>query len=248
MKRIFFTLFAGLTLLLTGCFETTQEITLNEDGSGTYVNTNDMSKIISIVKNMGMGGNDKIPAALDTSFSLASLADSIANLSMEDKELLKTGNMHMMINMEGEKLVTTMSFPFTTPADIQKFNRLAGKVASESMKSKMPEGIPGGDEMPEASSFDDYYTLEFSKGELTKKLNKEKYASAQSDEFLKGLKEAGGMGIPITSTYIINLPRPATKAEGKNVKLSDDKKKVTIAASIDDFFDNPSSMEFKIKY
>jgi hypothetical protein len=103
-------------------------------------------------------------------------------------------------------------------------------------------------QMPEMSSFDDYYTYEFSNGELKKKLNKEKFAGVESDEYLKGMKEAAGMGLNMKVTYVINLPRPAKEVEGKGVKLSDDKKKATISAEIDDFFDNPSLLEFKIKY
>ena len=249
MKKILVSLLAGSAILLTSCFETSQEITLNADGSGTYVNTNDMSKILTIAKNMGAASNDKIPAAVDTSFSFASAADSIPDLSAEDKELLKKGSVHLNMSLEDEKFISTMSFPFTTLDDIQKINRLSGKMMMTTMKSKMPTEMPmGSQEMPEPSSFDDYYTLEFSKGELKKKLNKEKYANVDKDEFLNGLKQAGSMGIPITSTYIINLPRPAEKAEGKNVKLSDDKMKVTVIVTMDDFYDNPESLEFKIKY
>ena len=84
------------------------------------------------------------------------------------------------------------------------------------------------DKMPEPSSFDDYYKIEFSEGELMKKVNKEKYAGAESDEYLSGIKQAASMGLVMKATYVINLPRPATKAEGKYVKLSEDKMKVTI--------------------
>ena len=104
------------------------------------------------------------------------------------------------------------------------------------------------DQMPAPSSFDDYYSLEFSNGELTKKVNKEKYAGIESDEYLKSVQQASAMGLSMKATYIINLPRPAQKAEGKNVKLSEDKKKVTITADINDFFEDPASLEFKIKY
>jgi hypothetical protein len=248
MKKILITLFSASAILLTSCLDVTQEITLKEDGSGTYVNTNDMSKLVTIAKNMGAASNEKIPAAMDTSFSFASAADSIADLSPADKELLKKGTMHIKMSQADEQFITTMSFPFTTLDDIQKFNRLSGKMMMQSMKDKMPEMPAGAGAMPEPSSFDDYYTLEFSKGELKKKLNKEKYANVDQDEFLNGLKQAGSMGIPISSTYIINLPRPAEKAEGKNVKLSEDKMKVTVTSTMDDFFDNPESLEFKIKY
>jgi hypothetical protein len=250
MKKILLSLFAGTVILLTSCLETTQEITLKDDGSGTYVNTNDMGKIITIAKNMGATSSDKIPQqAIDTSFSFASTADSIPDLSPEDKELLKKGSVHIIMSIPDEKFISAMSFPFTTLDDIQKFNHLSGKMMKETMKTKMPPDMNmGGQEMPEPSSFDDYYTLEFSKGELKKKLNKEKYANVDKDEFLNGMKQAASMGIPVTSTFIINLPRPAEKVDGKNAKLSEDKMKVTISSTMDDFYDHPESLEFKIKY
>ena len=209
-----------------------------------------MGKILSIAKNMGGASGEKIPREpIDTTISFASTVDSIPGLSAADKDLLKKGTLHVNMNLEDEKLLTIMSFPFTRLDEIKKFNQLSGKMTMESLKGKMPAGMQGGPEgMPEASSFDDYYTLEFSKGELKKKLNKEKYADVDKDEFLNGMKQAGSFGIPVTSTFIINLPRPAEKAEGKNLKLSEDKKKVTISSTIDDFYDNPESLEFKIKY
>lgn len=250
MKKIVAILIAASAILLTSCLETTQEITLNDDGSGTYVNTNDMGKVLTIAKNMGGASTDKIPQqAMDTSISFASVADSINDLSPEDKALLKKATMHIKMNVEDEQFITTMSFPFSALNEIQKFNHLSGKMMMESMKDKMPGEMPGeAAGMPETSSFDDYYTLDFSNGELKKTLNKEKYAGVEKDEFLNGMKQAGAMGIPVTTTFIINLPRPAEKAEGKNIKLSEDKKKVTISSTMDDFFDNPETLEFKIKY
>jgi hypothetical protein len=251
MKKLLSGLFAGSAILLTSCLDVTQEITLKEDGSGIYVNTNDMGKVLSIAKNMGSAASDKMPQKpIDTSFSFAATADSMATLTPEEKELVKKGNIHIVMNMDDEKFISVMSFPFSTLNEIQKFNHLSGKMMTESMKDKMGGEIPGGnaDAMPETSSFDDYYTLEFSNGELKKKLNKEKYAAVDKDEFLNGIKQAGSMGIPVSSKMIINLPRPATKAEGKKVTLSEDKMKVTVSFTIDDFYDSPESLEFEIKY
>ncbi|MBL0334698.1 MAG: hypothetical protein IPP73_05040 [Chitinophagaceae bacterium] len=82
---------AGVTMMLTGCFETTIEITLHEDGSGTVVNTTDMGKMIGLARQMGGGeGLDKAAdEAVDSSFSLASTADSIPNLSPEEYQLAR---------------------------------------------------------------------------------------------------------------------------------------------------------------
>ena len=102
--------------------------------------------------------------------------------------------------------------------------------------------------VPEPGSLDDYYNFGFANGEFKKELNKEKYALAESDEYLNGLKQADAMGMTMKSTFIINLPAPAKEVEGKGVKLSEDKMKVTISADINDFFTDPSLLEFRIKY
>ncbi len=251
MKKLLFPILFLSTLLLTGCYESTQEITLNEDGSGIISNTNDMSALIAMAKQMG--GAEKMAEAgdqkIDSTFSLTKEADSIPGLSGTERELARQGTANILLNLKDEKFSTKLKFPFKNPSEIVVLNKLSGKILASTMKDQMG-GMPGGapDEMPEPTSIDDYYTVEYSNGELTKKVNKEKYADVANDKFLEGLKEAGGMGLSMKMNYIINLPRPATKVEGKSVKLSDDKKKVTITADINDFFEDASLLEFKIKY
>jgi fructose-1,6-bisphosphatase len=110
----------------------------------------------------------------------------------------------------------------------------------------MPMGM--GNEMPAISSVEDYYKIEFSNDKLEKKLDKDKYANVASDQMLQRMKQAAEFGIPVSHTYIINLPRPVEKAEGKKIKLSEDKKRITVTTGLDDFFDNPESLEFKVKF
>ena len=252
MQKIILTVLAICTLFLTACFETTQEITLNEDGSGTFSSSNDLSGMIKMAKQMGGGSEIEKKAAeqvIDSTISMKDKADSIPNLSAEEIEMIKNGTLNVKMNLKTETFLTKLSFPFSKPSQIVVFNKLSGKILAEAMKNQMSEGpsMPM-DQMPEPTSFDDYYTIEFSEGELTKKVNKEKYANAASDEFLKGVNQMSSLGLTMKANYIINLPRPAQKAEGKNVKLSEDKKKVTISADIEDFFADASSLEFKIKY
>ncbi len=251
MRKFILSFFTACTIFLTGCLETTQEITLNDDGSGIISNSNDMSALIGLAKQMGGGGDiEKLPqGVIDSIVSMEKVADSIPNLTLEERELVRKGTLRINMDLKNDKFLTRLSFPFSSPSQIEAINKLSGKVMAENMKEQMSERSPmGSEQMPEPSSFDDYYKAEFSDGELAKKINKEKYAGAESDEYLNGIKQAASMGLVMKATYVINLPRPATKAEGKNVKLSDDKKKVTISADIDDFFADPSALEFKIKY
>lgn len=249
MKKVLFAVSAAC-LMLTGCLETIQEITLNEDGSGTMSTTSDMGAILGLAKQMG-GGAEMEKAgekAIDTTILLAAQAEDIPDLTAEEKDLLKKGSMNMKVDIKNEEFKTKLDFPFNEPGEIETFTRLTGKLLGNALKDQMDGQASGMGEMPPMSSFDDYYKLEFSKGELKKKLNKDKYSSLTSDEYLNGLKEAANMGIPVGVTYIINLPKPAEKVEGKNVTLSDDKKKVTIKVNLDDLYDDPEKLEFKIKY
>ncbi len=251
MRKLFFSLVTASALVLTGCLETIQEITLKADGSGTLSNTNDMSAMIGLVKQMGGGaelekaGDKKI----DSTINLASQADSIPNLTAEEKAMASTGTLNINADIKEEKFLTNLVFPFSKPNDIPALNKLSGKIMAEVMKDKMDESGKGGtDQIPESSSIDDYYKIEYSEGELIRKVDKDKIAGVESDEYLKGIREASSMGLVMKANYVINLPRPAIKAEGKNVKLSEDKKRVTISATLDDFFEDPSVLEFKIKY
>jgi hypothetical protein len=249
MKKFIIALCCVGTLFLAGCFESTQEITLKEDGSGTLNNSNDLGALIGLVKQMGGGAElDKAPQTIDSVISLEKGADSISSLTPEEREIARKGKLGITANLKEEKFKTSLSFDFSSPSQISDLNKLTNKILADVMKDKLAEGAPMGDQMPEMSSIDDYYKLEFSNGELTRKVDKDKYEKLASDEYLKGMKEAASMGLVMKANYVINLPRPATKAEGKNVKLSEDKKKVTISATLDDFFDDPSSLEFKIKY
>jgi len=252
MKRIVLVL-SVVSIFLTGCFETTEEITLNEDGSGVLSNTSDMSAVINLMKNMGgADGLDKLTEQrLDTSISLGVMADSITGLSAEEKASLQHGTMRVKMDGKEEKYFTNLRFDFNNPEQISSFNKLSAKILGNRIKDMAGKEAAAsglGDKMPEVTSFEDYYDLSYSKGEIKRTINKERYAKASSDEYLSGLKESSGMGIPITATYIINLPRPAEKVEGKNVTLSEDKKKITVKVDIDDFFDSPEKLEFKIKY
>jgi hypothetical protein len=257
MKKFLLLSLITVSLFIAGC-ESTREITLNTNGSGLLVTTTDMSGIIGMAKMAGQDKEmDKIDKdVIDTTISLNTLADSLKDLSAEDKALVKKGKLRFQMNMKEDKFIITVESPFTDPAQIAQLDKLSSQVLLQSVKKQMDAGgdsatagipgMPGGNDLPKGS-VEDYFTMTYSKGLIEKKLNKEKYAKVGEDEGMQGLKQMSSMGAGNT-TLIINLPRPAKKAEGKNVKLSEDKKKVTITNSADDFFDDAAVMEFKIEY
>lgn len=251
MKKLLGLLLAAGTMALTSC-ETTREISFNKDGSGTLVTTTDMSSLIGIAKMSGQGkGMDSVDKAIDTTISLDKMADSIPDLTPEEKDMVRKGVLGLNVNMADEKLITKLQFPFTSGAQINKLDVISSKVMQQAMKKQASAGenappIPD-DEMPK-NSMDDYFTTTYGKNLIVKKHIPEKYAKVDDDKGMQALKEMAGQGMPMSNTLIFNLPSPAKKVEGKNVKLSEDKKKVTIVSSVDDFFDDITKLEFRIEY
>jgi hypothetical protein len=252
MNKFFGLLLVGAVLVLTSC-ETTKEITFNPDGSGTMVTTTDMSGLIALAKMSGQGKElEKDDKAIDTTIALDKLVDSIPELNDEQRTLAKKGKLGLNISLADEKMMTKLHFPFSNASEISKLDELSAKVMEQTMKKQMggdadsASPIPA-DALPKAS-MDDYFTMTYSKGLIERKVIAEKYAKVDDDKGMQSLKEMASEGMPMNTTLIFNLPKPAKKVEGKNAKLSEDKKKVTIVSSADDFFDDVAKMEFRIEY
>ena len=254
MKLFSSLLLAGIVLTMASC-EITREITLNQDGSGKLSNTIDMSSVIGMAKMAGQGKDmEKLEKQqIDTTISLEKIVDSIEGLSAEEKTLAKKGTLDFKMNMEQEKFVARTQFPFSDPSQLQKLATVSQKAVQQAMKKQMAAGgenAPPGladNQFPEGS-VDDYYAMTYTKNSIEKKLLADKYAKVGEDKGVQALKEIAGQGLPITTTVIINLPRPAKKTTGKNITLSDDKKKVTISEPMDDFFDDGKNFEYKIEF
>jgi len=255
MKNIVYAIVIVLLFGLTAC-ETTQEITIDKNGSGSVRNTTDMSSTMSMVKQFApqdSGSTDKLK--LDTSLALATIVDSMSTLKAEEKKLVKKGNWAIKVNPAEEKFLSVLEYPFEKPEQISSINNALLSVIQNKLVDKMaqsgaplPPGMDQKTKPGEQSSFEDYFELKIKDGVIEKKLKKEKYADVANDQSIMGLKNVSSMGAPIKNNYVINLPRPAKKVEGKNVKLSPDKKKVTVSVTSDDFFDDPSKFEYKIEY
>jgi len=251
MKKLCYSFLAVCALLLAGCFETTQEVTINGDGSGLWINTTDMSSMMGMMKQFGGDDASKMPN-MDTTISFSALADSIADITPQEKSLIKQGNMKLSVNLKNEVFLLKLNFPFQKSSDMATLKSVMPKVLDAATKklmngAPMPAGMDN-QEMPKMKTFDDFFDISITDHSITKTLNKAKYDGAADDQFMKSMQQMASMGAPVTANYVFNLPRPATKTEGKGVKLSEDKKKVTLNLTSDDFFDNPSKFEYKIEY
>jgi hypothetical protein len=203
-------------------------------------------------------GDQKIN--MDTTIQFKSVLDSIKDISPENKQLLKDGLVHVTMKMDDSKYLINSSIPFKKIGDVEKINlamqkEVNGKFLDNAMKEAMKQGKAMDSSMmnnqqatPPLSLPENYFILTCKDGLISRVADKTKMASLADDEMMNQMKQMSSMGAPLKTNFVINLPRPAKKVEGKNVKLSDDKKKVTIANELNDLFDDPSLYEFKIEY
>jgi hypothetical protein len=189
------------------------------------------------------------------------MRDSSIKLTSEECKLIEKGTARLIMNYKQEKFSASFSIPFSKPADIVAINKIlksaTGTAFSNGLKKALPGGEKGNDQdMPLMGDGDgggkpdlsDYFDFTYEKSKLKKKVNKSEYAKVKDDKDLQTLMEMGQMGMPVNFKTVINLPKPAKKAEGKGVKLSDDKKTIIIQGTLDDFMEDPSKFEYEIEY
>jgi hypothetical protein len=225
-----------------------------------------MGKLLGLAKTMGSGNNemkDLDKLKMDTVINLKDIKDSLKNLNTAEKNIAATGTLKVQLDASDEKMNFAFTFPFSKTSEIAGIQGVLKKAKQNILDDIMQkimgekggknEALLGNDDDDEktenmGANIDEYYTSVFEKGKFARKLNKEKYAHVEDDKSLKSLQEMAQLGMAINMKTIINLPKPAKKAEGKGLKLSDDKKKITVEGTLDDFFEDASYFEYEIEY
>jgi len=266
MKKISWITGLFVLVILSGCFDTLEEVTITENGSGTFSSSFDMGKMLGLLKAMGSGKDemkeiDKLK--MDTVINLKDLKDSMKKLDATEKNIAATGTLKVQVDANDDKMNFTFSFPFLNTSEIAGIQGVLKRARQDILDDVMEkimgeeggknEGLLGTEDGNEnkdgmGANIDEYYKSVYEKGKFTRKLNKEKYANVGDDKSLKSLQEMASMGMAINMKTVINLPKPAKKAEGKGLTLSDDKKKITMEGSLDDFFEDGSYFEYNIEY
>jgi len=257
MKKIasLFIFLAAFTL--TGCIDTIEELTIRPDGTGIYNSTMDMGGMFDMIEMMAAmdtSANSQLKKLsdkdMDSVISMRSFTDTASNLTDDQKKLFQDAKMRITMKQKDKVFKMGMTYPFKKLEDVQKIIELNnggkgvgmfGKGAKENMLGEMDDkaGFP---------SLGNYYDMTIRNGLIERKINEEKLAALKNDDKLKEMKSAGDMMGSVTFNTVINLPKPASKVEGEKVKLSADKKTVTIKSSLMDLFETPKSLAFKIEY
>jgi hypothetical protein len=257
MKKLFRLLIAAPALFfLAGCFDTTEEITIDKNGSGVYQVNADFKGLFDLIdamKAMDTSANSslqKMPSNIDTTIKLSSFTDTSSTLTAEEKTLLRDATLNMVMNEKDKVFKILMKYPYKDINDVQKIVRLSQSSNNFIGKALQGKESPHADMqmnpgMPELNNF---FDVTFKKGLLEKKVNAEKLKEFQNNEQYAQMQQALQLMTEATVNTVIHLPKPAKKVEGAKVKLSEDKKTVTVNASFADLFNDPNSFAYRVEY
>jgi hypothetical protein len=258
MKKLTAIVLLFSAFVFSGCLDTVEELTIAKDGSGTYKTTMDMSGMFDMIEMMAAmdtSANSQLKKLsdkdIDSTFNLSSVMDTAAGVTEDQRQLYKGATMSLTMKQKDKVFKMAMNYPFKKLEDVQKIIELnaSGKGVDIFNKGEKKQEIPPGmEDKGSMPSINNFFDITYKKGLIERRLNETKLEDLKKDEKYSQMKSAGDMLGSITYTSILHLPKPATKVEGAMVKLSDDKKTVTIKSTLADLFDNPKSLGFRIEY
>jgi hypothetical protein len=255
MYKYFSVVIAAL-LFLSSC-SMHEEIDLAKEGNGFYKIDVDMSQMMAMIKSMS---GEKIPDSvsnrvMDTVYSLKEMIDSSGGeFTAEEKAYFNNGTMHVKMNMPDNKMSVVMQFPVKNAADLKKFFAVYDKVDSlnklKKQQQKEAEAAAGpNDQLDPTQGMMNgglpfkrtpYVITDTSIERIA--LSREKMQEQMGEEMKGAEMFMSQMNMMVT----IKLPRPAKRLEGKNAKLSYDKRSVFLSSSLSEMMDDADANTFKV--
>ncbi|OUS00516.1 hypothetical protein A9Q86_11155 [Flavobacteriales bacterium 33_180_T64] len=242
----FFTLIA-CALVLTSC-QFSENIYINEDGSGEMEFSMDASEMMQMIGEMGEGsGNSDMDKAMDSTIVFKDFIrenqDSISKLPAEDQQKIKAledFKMHMVMNPETKKMVFDLSTEFQNANELQdmfnamnSFSNLQGKGgAASSPFSSMGSG----------SSTDVNYAFDGTTFKRSAKI-------IDKEQHQKDIDSLGDTTMMFgSSKYKINyhFPRPVKSFSKEGALYSEDRKVVTFEVGFLAVLKDPELLDFEV--
>lgn len=263
MKLLKYVLVLVLLGFLASCYEVNEEIVINEDGSGTYLTKMDMSQLIDMMQTFAgeeeltKEGLDK---AIDTTLRMKDLLDSAKDVTPEQKALMAGGTMKMQMNIKEKLFKMDLHFPYSNPGNLQKL--MEGQGNSGAGFTDMFKEFFGGDKKapadttkiideakePDMEDIAGIYEVTVRNGLISKKTNPVKYKALMARPEMEQVKKMAASGMEILYTTTIKLPRPVKNANNSIIKLSEDKKTVTMRYNLLDMLETPDKYAYTLEY
>ncbi|WP_040247836.1 hypothetical protein [Psychroserpens mesophilus] len=258
MKRLILLLFS--LSIFTSC-NFTEEITFNDDGSGEFIMSYDMSEVMKTLEEE-MGGSkdkeEKVKVKLDSVFYFKDMfvekADSIATLSVEEqKELKALETVVVKMYMDEEKGDFDFGFGSTFKS-LEELPEVLEKIekAKELNKENSAEYSKMDETAVAKASKNMFEYIDFSyDGKTFSRSLKEDYKQSSEDlealdKEISEMGEAKDMFEAMSYTLVYHFPKAVKSVSNKKATISDDGKTVKLKMNFIDMLKSPETMTLDV--
>lgn len=254
MKFLRFALLFGFIAFVISCYEVNEDIVINENGSGVYESRIDMSKLIELMQTFAgeeeltKNGMDR---AIDTVVTMKSILDSADDDARQKNAWMNDGKMFFKLNIKENVFNIKINIPYQTQQQLQSLMEGQGNLMKNSfsgmLKSAKKEATPDSTE----ATFQDLvsmYKVTLNNGLIKKEVDTVKFKQLMSRPQAADLKQMTAQGMEMLYTTSFKLPRPVKNSTNPLLKVSEDKRTVTLKYNLLDIVNDPNKYSFTIEY
>ncbi|MBJ2173209.1 hypothetical protein JBL43_03115 [Aureibaculum sp. A20] len=232
----------GLMLLLTSC-AFTEEMHINNDGSGSYNFKIDMSEMMQEMKDMGTKDSSSVSKSIDTTFNFKDILeekkDSIAQLSAEEQVAIRAiadMNLHLQVDDEKGKMLMDFGLNFKDVSEVKNIEEKLSKAMA--VNKKKAEG-------PVFNKSN--VTFNFDGKNFTRKTVLKELSKAELEKVETELKESSSFLQGSTYKLVYHFEKKIKNVSIKDASISKDGKTLTIEVPMDSLVKNPQLLDFTLK-
>ena len=260
MKKIKFIVAILGICMLSSCINIEERIEINNDNSGNYSLSIDLSKLMSTLAQMSPGDTAKLNKKIDSLIVLKECIDTASNLTPAEKALYRNSTLAIKVDEPNNIFKMKVFCPFANMADLaivkkNLFSVLGNlgitKNAAKSLLSgqSLPATANIGSASKSGSPSSRFFAFASAPGKIsytvTDKAGLDKEMASDSIMQMKQMSMLMG-DFSYNTTFV--LPSAVKKFSGPGSSISADKKTVTFKRTFDDLTGNQENLEYKIEY
>lgn len=254
MKKLYIPVLFFIMLSFTSCVDIVENYDFKLDGSCNVVYGFDMSRAVSVFMNLMTDSVKSTPqfnVVKDTTLNFyAALPDSIEQkLSKDEVNMAKSSNLSVKMDLKNSVMKMSISHLAKNSDDLQYYLQHLSKISMNNQLDAVTKNNEQakGFNAQQLVAGQDYYQYEVTPHKFYRIIDKVKF-----NAFLKKAQStlvmAKAMLIDMPYKVVLNFAKPVKKVNNPKAIISADRKRVTLATTMDDAIKDPSVMNLKIDF
>lgn len=239
--------------VLAACYEVNEEVVINENGSGVFESKMDLSKLVELATSFA--GEEELVTGktgtkMDTVFSVRDLLDS-ADEQQGKFEWMKNGKVFLNMDLKNNLLKMDLRVPYSNYSQLQQLMESQGYLLNKSIMGLWNAPKPDSVKKQDDASFQDLvgvYNVELRNGFINRKVDSVKFREFMMKSQVSELKQMIKQGVEISYTTNFKLPRAVKKITNPLLKVSEDKRTVTLKYNLLEIVNDPAKFAYSIEY